>query len=206
MSEDLNVWLNSQEGAKLTEGFTFSDGRGRVTHYGADVRVGDRLVPSEIFVNVRGGPTQPDYALKIEVRDGLPQWVEVTLRARPGGAEVRDKDLSVIPLEDWLEQIVAQCSLKFGGTFAGGVTSRSKPTDDRTAIADIRRTRAGRPRTLTPERLQQVADIYRQHFKSRPTGAVARAFDVADRTASKYVQRAREAGYLPPTERGKKKM
>jgi hypothetical protein len=170
------------------------------------VQLGDRrLVPREILVRVRGGPKEPDLAMKIEVRKGIPQWVEVVLRARPDGSEeVRDKHLRAIRLGDWLEQIVAACSLGFSGAGADG-TVWSKPVDDRSAVADIRRAVSGQPRTVTPELLQKVSEIYRQHFADRPTESVARAFNVKHRTAARYVQRARSAGYLPPTDPGKKK-
>ena len=147
-------------------------------------------------MQIRGGENQPDFAMKIEVREGIPQWVEVQLQARPDGPEVRDKDLAVIRLGDWLEQIVAMCSLKYSGT-GPGWTSWSKPVDDRTAVPDIRRALSGRPRTVTPERLQQVAEIYRQHFERRPTEAVARSFGVSHRTAARYVQQARWHGSYP---------
>ena len=78
--------------------------------------------------------------MKIEVREGIPQCVELMLRARPDGPEVRDKDLAVIRVGDWLERIVAVCSLKRSGS------GWAKPVDDRTALADITRVRSRRPR------------------------------------------------------------
>jgi len=190
----------------VTATHTFWDGYGRATYEPGDrVQVGDRRIPRAIFVQIRGGENQPDFAMKIEVREGIPQWVEVQLQARPDGPEVRDKDLATIRLGDWLEQIVAMCSLKYSGT-GPGWTSWSKPVVDRTAVPDIRRALSGRPRTVTPERLQKVAEIYRQHFEQRPTEAVARSFGVSHRTAARYVQQARSAGLLPETEPGKKKV
>ena len=90
---------------------TFFDGRGRASYDPSKrVPVGNRQVPQTIVVSIRGGSNQPDYQMKIEVRRGVPQWTEVTLRARPDGAEVRDKDLSVVRLDTWLQQIVAMVS------------------------------------------------------------------------------------------------
>jgi hypothetical protein len=179
--------------------FTFWGGHGRATWEQNDVEIGDRLVPSEIFVDVRGGATQPDLAMKIEVRDGIPQCTEFTLRARPEGPEVRDKDLAVIRVGDWLERIVAQCAL-----VRTGPNTWSKPVNDQTALADIVRVRSGRPRT-SRERLKKVAEVYREHFDRRPTTAVGWAFGVKYRTAARYVEQARAAGYLPATSPGKKK-
>jgi hypothetical protein len=171
----------------LTQGFTFWGGHGRANYETADVVVGDRLVPSEIFVNVRGGISTPDFAMKIEVRQGIPVCTEVSLTARPDGPEIREKDLKYLRLNDWLEQIVAQCSMKYSSS--GGVTGWAKPVDDWGALADM----------------QKVAEIYRQHFDKRPTEAVARSFGVSHRTAARYVQQARAAGHLPDTDRGRKK-
>ena len=180
---------------------TFLDGYGQASYEPGDrVQVGDRRrVPREIFVQIRGGTNQPDYELKIEVRGGVPRWAEVTLRARPDGPEVRDKDLDAIRLDDWLEQIVAMCSVAKSGAGAW-----SKPGNDTGALADIRRAKSGRPR-ISRERLQKVAEIYRQHFDDRPTEAVAHAFGKDRRTAARYVRLARDAGFLPDTTKGKKK-
>jgi hypothetical protein len=188
----------------VTVSHTFWDGYGRAIYEPGDrVQVGERRIPRAIFVQIRGGKNEPKLAMKIEVRDGIPQWVEVCLQARPDGPEVRDKHLAAIRLGDWLEQIVAMCSLKYSGTGLGG-TTWSKPIDDGNAVADIRRAVSGRPRTVTPERLRKVTEVYRQHFENRPTQAVARAFGVSHRTAARYVQQARSAGLLPETEPGKK--
>lgn len=175
---------------------TFFDGYGAASYDPSDrVQVGDRRVPNNIFVLIRGGANQPDYEMTIEVRDGIPRWSAVTLRARPDGPEVRDKDFGVLRLLDWLEPIVAMCSIAHG----------AKPADDWTALAEIRRVTTGRPR-ISRERLQQVAKIYKQHYDDRPTAAVAAAFGKDPRTAARYVRLARDAGLLPDTTKGKKKV
>lgn len=183
----------------MTHSFTFWDGAGTATWDFADMVVGDRLVPQEINVSIRGGVKQPDLDMKIEVRDGIPQWTEVFLRSRPGGPEVRTKDLTAIRLDDWLEQIVAECSLKKSGTGWG------KPVQDLSAVRDIRAARRT-PRTVTPELVSAAAEIYKTHFDDRPTDAVARSFGVSYRTAARYVQHARDAGLLSKTEQGRKKV
>lgn len=185
----------------MTVTHTFWSGHGQATHQlgGDSVLVGDRLIPREIFVYVRGGMSQPDMEMKIEVREGIPECVELILRARPDGPEIRDKDVAVIRVGDWLERIVAMCSMKRSGM------GFSKPVNDRTALGDITRIRTRRPR-ISREHLKNVAEVYRQHFDKRPTEAVARTFDVSHRTAARYVQQARAAGHLPETDPGKKKI
>ena len=60
-------------------------------------------------------------------------------------------------------------------------------------------------RAITPALLESVPDVYRRNIDHAPTQAVARAFGVKSRMASNYVDRARRAGYLPPTKQGKKR-
>jgi hypothetical protein len=168
------------------------------------VQVGDRRrVPREILVQIRGGTKVPDLAMKIEVREGIPRWTEVTLRSCPDGPEIRDKHLAAIRLGHWLNEVVAACSLGLSGEDGHG-TVWSKPVEDDSAVGDIRRAVPGRPRTVTPELLQKVAEIYRQHF-DKPTEAVRRSFGVSHRTTARYVKQARAAGHLPDTVPGKKK-
>jgi hypothetical protein len=188
----------------MTQSFSFWRGHGRATYEQADVVVGDRLVPSEISVEIRGGTSEPDLSMKIEVRQGIPVWTEVTLRARPDGPEVRDKDLSHVNLNGWIEQIVAACSYRYSGGAASGHEFWGRPADDQGELANVRRVRSGRTR-VSAERLRKVAEIYRDHFTERPTDSVARSFGVSHRTAARYVQQARSAGFLPPTDPGKKK-
>jgi hypothetical protein len=188
----------------MPEGFKFWRGQGRAT-YGEDLSmVGDRVVPTNIFVDICGGLSQPDLSMKIEVRQGIPVCSEVCLRSRPDGPEVREKDLAQVHLGWLIEQIVARASMKSSGRIGEHGYGWSKPVNDQTALADIRRVRSGRSR-MSQERLSQVADIYREHINDRPTEAVKRAFGVQHRTAARYVQQARERGLLPPTVRGKKK-
>jgi hypothetical protein len=175
---------------------TFFDGRGSASYDPSErVPVGNRHVPQTIVVSILGGSNQPDYQMKIEVRQGVPQWTEVTLRARPGGAEVRDKDLTAVRLDAWLQQIVAMVS-----TIGG-----SKPQKDwKPALTDIGLAMKGRPR-ISREQLEQVAQIYRDHIDGSPTEKVATAFGKDRRTAGRYVRMARDAGLLPDTTKGKKR-
>lgn len=167
-----------------------------------EVQVGDRWIPPEILVTSRTA-AEPDLIAKIEVRKGIPVYTEVTLRARPDGPEVRSRNLD-LPLDDWLEQIVAACSFVGNVDNSGRLTSLVRPVQDGGALANVRRARSGRPRK-SHEHLQKVAEIYREHTQERPTEAVMRAFGTSYRTAARDVQKAREAALLPPTTPGKRK-
>jgi hypothetical protein len=54
-------------------------------------------------------------------------------------------------------------------------------------------------------RLAEVAAVYRRAWEEGrpPTEAVARHFTISQSAAAKRVSRARQAGYLPPTTRGR---
>lgn len=70
-------------------------------------------------------------------------------------------------------------------------------------VADVRARAAAveRPskrRTMTPDLLRQVAEVYRKNLASgdAPTVGVASHFSVAHRTATRWVSEARKAGFL----------
>lgn len=79
-----------------------------------------------------------------------------------------------------------------------------RPARNRTAVPNIRRAILGRRRTVTPELLQKVAEVYRQHF-DKPTEAVRARLMCRTATAARYVQQARAAGHLLDTDPGKKR-
>jgi hypothetical protein len=171
--------------------------------FGDRVQVGDRWVPSEILVTSRT-ENEPDLTMKIEVRKGVPVYTEITFRARADGPEVRKRDLD-LPLEEWLQQIIAACSMTGSADADGRWTTLLQPIEDPGAVTNARRVRAGRPRS-SDERLQKVADIYRENIDGRPTEAVKDAFGYGHRHAARLVQQARAAGLLPETTPGKRKV
>lgn len=159
------------------------------------VPVGDRLVPEAIFIKVDSDNANPELKMKIEVRQGIPIFTEVTLKSNPGGPDIRDRDLKNIYLDNWLREIVAEFSESPDGEGDG---------DRRHAIKNVEQVRKGRSR-MSPEYLERVAKVYRDNVTGKPTDAVRRAFGLTPRTAARYVSRAREAGLLPPTDPGVKK-
>jgi hypothetical protein len=166
------------------------------------VDVGSRVVPRKIYAAIEGGRDEPDVAMIIEVRQGLPVCTEVRLVSRAEGPEIRAKDLKSVPILDWTDEIVAECSwvrMQSGGIVQ--VSGKGHRDVDRRNVA---RARIGRPR-VSPKHLERVARVYREHVDDRPTHAVWRAFGGSYRTAARNIERARAAGLLPPTAPGKKK-
>ena len=70
-------------------------------------------------------------------------------------------------------------------------------TDDATRRRTISGLRRQSRNKVTGEVLEQVADVYLKNPHA-PTKAVGREMGLAPSTASLYVKRAREAGFLPP--------
>lgn len=166
------------------------------------VRVGDRLLPRRIDVTFPSTVDDlPSLTMVVEVREGIPQCTEVTIRSSSTGREVRSVDLRAARLEDWLETVTSGA--------AAAATEHGYVIDDKTPAelaADRKRVqyiRAGARRTITDDLLSQVAETYRAHASDRPTEAVQVAFGTSSRTAARYVQQARERGFLPPTTPGK---
>ena len=56
-----------------------------------------------------------------------------------------------------------------------------------------------------PAFLQAVAHVYRENIDGKPTKAVGETFNVQSRMASKYVEVARQRGYLPRPSAAKRK-
>jgi Family of unknown function (DUF6214) len=166
------------------------------------VDVGNRVVPRKIRAAIEGGRDEPDVAMIIEVRQGLPVCTEIRFVSRADGPEVRAKDLKSVPILDWTDEIVAACS--WVRMESGGIMQISGTQRRDEARRNVARARVGRPR-VSPEQLEKVARVYREHSDDRPTHAVQRAFGGSYRTAARNVERARDAGLLPPTTPGKKK-
>jgi len=183
----------------------FLGGRGEARYEAGPrdvVDVGNRVVPRKILAAIEGGRDDPDVAMIIEVRQGLPVCTEIRFVSRADGPEVRAKDLKSVPILDWTDEIVAACSwvrMESGGIMQ--ISGKEYREQDRRNVA---RARVGRPR-VSPGLLEKVAEVYREHSGDRPTHAVQRTFGGSYRTAARNVERARAAGLLRPTTPGKKK-
>jgi hypothetical protein len=176
------------------------------------VAVRDVYMPEEVdaWASFPGGADQPVLRMKMVVRQGIPCFTRVGIEASASGSEVTGAHLGQVRdnLEWWREVIVRRCAQAEPRDHAR-VPSWA---DDAAAAAAVKTARRGAPRKATPARHERVANIYAAHVDGKPIEAIQDAFRSADgspvpyRTAARYVQDARKAGYLSPTTRGKKQV
>jgi hypothetical protein len=171
------------------------------TDDGAEVlRDGGALLPRKFVACFPDShPGGPDLHLRFEMRGGVPQCREVFLQSHPEGREIRAADLpSAADLELYTEiscQMVALHvteELAAGGVMAAH--SGSQPALE-TVAKSVKRARRNPRRQIPDSDLPEVARVYRANPK-RPAKAVEEHFGIAQRTASLYVKRARDAGLL----------
>lgn len=165
-----------------------------VTKMGADMwhRVGDRLVPSPIVLELRE-PDAPAVDITIEVVNEVPRVVGLHFWRYGDGREIRKKDTD-LNLEDIVEQAVAIAS---AGSGEGGVSRLPGALPPAERVAEIRRgmrtvqqARGRSQRQMSPDRLQKVADIY----NAQEVGgieAVAEVYNVHRTTAARWIAKAR---------------
>lgn len=170
------------------------------------VRIGDRLVPPLVAAHFTGADGQPALDLVLEVKDGVPQCRELRLTSTEGGREIKRLDLDAVRLNEWIEDLYAMFATRIVSEEGHVITAVMNLDDHVGAAAQMAQARKGKAaRKMDVDLLAKVAEVYRSHLKHAPTRAVADAFGVQIRTASKYVGLARKAGLLPPTTPGKKK-
>ena len=139
------------------------------------------------------------------LEDEVPQCRELRLTSVEGGRAVRTADLSAIRLNEWTDEICARFAIKIEPSGLGRWDNSPALAADAGATFQRQRGRNGR-RLITPSLLRRAAETYRQHFEDRPIEAVAGAYNISTRTASLWITKARDRGYLPPTTRGKKRI
>lgn len=163
---------------------------------------GDRAVPSPVYVTFPGGAEsdQPAMRMVIAVQDGVPVCTHLEFSQREDGRGVRVKDLRLVQVDVLIEQILALTTRRIE-QLGDGVVRVNLGQPDAEGLRDARRSvremqRSGGRRSVTDSLLSKVAEVYRQHAGARPVEAVAAAFGKSERTAFRWVQRAREQGHL----------
>ena len=159
------------------------------------VRLGDSTVPPKATMTFEGVKGSPDATVVFEVRNGRPECVSITVRAKKNGRGIATSDLSLIRVDDLTVDIFTTA-----GNFGVQDEARQRQTH-----RDVYEARLSRRSPVSRDELKQVAKVYREHLDGSPTRTVGHVLGYSARTAARRVEQARAAGLLPPTTPGKRK-
>lgn len=168
--------------------------------------LGKAFVPPAVTFEAEGDKGAPDVTARFEIRDGVPEVVDFRITAKPTGRAVRTSDLN-----GWqpLEGLALNAFRTVGSVDRrddeGRLLGAIRPQDDRDewALRGNLESAMARRRTPSTAELEEVAKVYREAIRGRPTEAVQVQLGYSRRTAARRVQQARAAGILPRTTRGK---
>jgi hypothetical protein len=173
----------------------------RVDVEGERVPLGDKTAPRIwLFEQREVSGEWPSLNMRVEVRDGIPLVREVRVTSTPDGMEVQSAHLRNIPLEDLVEYVagVIRQEIDLWDDLPDGesvitVDDVKRARLEGKLLARVQRQK--RRRTVTDAFLADVARVYLS-AEQAPVKAVEEHFGKSRRTASWYVQQAREAGLL----------
>lgn len=176
------------------------------TFSGPYVPLGDEYVVPKRAHAVGFDPTTgaPDLEARFEIRDGVPECVEFTLRSKDGGRAVRTADLRLFEIDGFTVNTYMRAVRRRRRKVGEGAQPIRGERDAWAANGALVDAQRGR-RSVSRWELEEVARIYNENVEGKPTKAVEIGLDLAPRTAARRVQQAREAGLLPPTSPGKKR-
>jgi hypothetical protein len=184
---------------------------------GPRVHLENHLVPARLEIKT-GGAGEPEIYARVEVDENRSKLAELHFTSTdPDARGIRQSDLREVEVRALVEDFVAMFTLGYGvfpyASKHGGETvgleiygvELIEGGMDPSFLSLAQSLRHGRKRDITPALLEKVAEIYRANIHGAPTKAVEHHFQVSQRMAVEYVSRARKAGLLPPTVRGRKK-
>src|SRR4051794_27479831 len=79
------------------------------------VQVGSVRVPRLITLDELGDNGYPDVRLRFEVRDGRPDCVEITFKAKPDGRGLRSGDLTGLSVDSYVRNVFAELARPVDG-------------------------------------------------------------------------------------------
>jgi len=177
--------------------------------HGMKMRIADDVIAPKVSIwEMTGDKGNPDARVRVEIRAGRPECVEVWIGAKRDGRGIQSSDLSVFKVEEMIATILAETATKMTPNPSApgqlmGVWPNS-PNDAWQVEGAVVRARAGTRGHVSRAELEQVADVYRDFAEEAPVQAVAARLGYSsERTAARRVQQARKAGLLPPTTPGK---
>lgn len=153
---------------------------------------GDAMLPTQFEVIVWPDDTsRAVHRATFAVIDGRPVCIGAGAHMwSPEDREVQTADLRSIRVSDMLDHAVE---------FLGAKTSTPEPfgwgigpDPQRTAHKAVQQGR----RRLSPEHLREVATVYQEHIDGAPVAEVEARYGISRRTASLWVKKAREAGFI----------
>ncbi len=168
------------------------------------------VVPKRATFAVAGDKGSPDATVRFEVREGVPECIEIVVKAKPAGRGIRSSDMTLFNIDNLIANVLGEVggAVEIDPVTGVGSGKRGGEHDEHNrwavsgAVSD-RRVHGGRGSNQVE--LQQVADIYLAHLDSAPAKAVATLLGYADRTAARRVNEARAAGLLPESTQRKRK-
>lgn len=176
------------------------------------VPLGDFVFPRKVEWRFEGENGDPNLKASFEYREGRPQCVAVEVTASPDGRAVRTADLAVLEVDKMTVTAFTQFAMH--STFDPERNSTElTPVDldnerEFWAVINGVETAVKAPRRgVTQAELERVADIYRRDADRDPTRAVEIELGYGSRrTAERRLKQAEQAGLLPSTTPGKKRV
>lgn len=149
---------------------------------------GGARLPRQFEVMTRPEAEGPLHTATFAVIDGRPKCIGAgAFMWRPEDREIQTTDLRAVRIGDMLDHA------------AEALTARDEPFGWTTG-PDVRgtaqRTVRNARRRVNDDLLRQVAAIYEANLDGAPVAEVEAEFGVSRRTASLYVKKARDAGYI----------
>jgi hypothetical protein len=170
------------------------------------VPVGDRGLPASVIYHHSGDEKRAGLTLRIEVVDGIPEVTEMTFTKSADGGQIRPKEVKWgavtldRPVTYWLSELTYQRGDEEGHDWVKRYPV--SPAERRAAVAEVKRgRRPTRQRKMTPKLLREIAAAYKAASTPKHE-KVAEVFGVTPRTGQRYIEKAREAGLLPPARKG----
>lgn len=180
------------------------EGLGHIEYnlFGPHERFGEHVVPRELEVTFPSDSASPRLEMLFRVDDGAAACRELRIIAKEGERGVLPGDLKAVRLNEWIEDLFVAAAMKASSEelTPGTYTVSFSAPDERSVASAMRNARRrGAPRKMTDAFLAEVAEVYRNAGRA-PTVAVADHFGKQHRTASLYIARARERGFITKEE------
>jgi hypothetical protein len=170
------------------------------------VRLGQSVVYERASFTVTGARGDPDSGALFEIRDGRPECIEVSVKAKPTGRAIRQADMALFSIENLTANVFAEVGTPIEPTTDGSGAIATWPAYDdevpgvRADVATARRRRG----SVNDAELRKVAEVYLANLDNGPTAAVEVVLGYTRRTADRRVEAAKAAGFIPTDGTGKR--